>query len=146
MDETRAHLRHMGKKGFEGFVLWAGTRTGTAFDVTSTIVPAQVAYKSEKGICVVVESDELHRLNVSLYQSGLTLIGQVHSHPGIAYHSEMDDAYPIATTAGSFSIVVPHFAVRPFTFPTSAVFRLSAGGEWIEVPLRQVNAIFSVKE
>lgn len=79
---------------------------------------------------MVVDGDELHRLNVYLHETGLRLIAQVHSHPTVAYHSETDDRYAVATTIGCFSLVVPDFAARPFALADCATYRLSALGVW----------------
>ena len=40
------------------------------------------------------------RVNRTFYEQGLTLAGQVHSHPADAYHSDTDDAYPLMTLIG----------------------------------------------
>mgnify|MGYP001554367127 CR=1 FL=1 len=68
-----------------------------------------------------------------LYRNSLELVAQVHTHPGAAYHSKTDDQYAIATTIGSFSIVVPTFAARNFAVSECAVYRLDAQGQWLEV-------------
>jgi hypothetical protein len=145
-EATRDHLRYMGRRGFEGFVLWAGELDGKAFRVTHTVVPEQHAVKTDDGVYVQVKADELHRLNVWLYESRRLLLAQIHSHPTDAYHSETDDAYPIAVTAGCFSLVVPDFAVRPFSFGDCAVYRLSTGGLWEELSSKQVSETFSIVE
>jgi hypothetical protein len=97
------------------------------------IIPAQAGLRTESGLCVYVGGDELHRLNVHLYEKQIKLVAQIHSHPTDAYHSDTDDAYAIATVLGSLSIVVPDFASRPFNMQECAVYRLDGRG-WIEVP------------
>ena len=129
------HLRRMGRKGYEGFALWAGEHQGETFQVTHTVIPAQKGVRSRQGVCVVIGPEELHRLNVWLYQNRRVLVAQIHSHPTDAYHSDTDDDYPIATTVGGLSLVVPDFAVRPFSLDTTAVYRLSAGARWEELPV-----------
>lgn len=146
IDATQSHLRQMGSKGFEGFVLWVGRAQGEVFDVTVAAVPQQRAVRSDRGTYVTVEADELHRLNVWLFTHQLVLLGQVHSHPGEAYHSETDDAYPVATTVGCYSLVVPDFAVRPFSFDRCAVYKLNLRGDWDEVPDAAVRRVFSIVE
>lgn len=143
--EAHAHLRRVGRAGFEGFALWAGVVDGQSFTVRQTIIPTQKGVKAEEGVCVRVESEELHRINVWLHEHGYTLIAQIHSHPTDAYHSETDDAYPIVTTLGGISIVVPDFAQRPFMLEECAVYRLMPGEGWIELSPAEMNGLIRVE-
>jgi hypothetical protein len=74
------------------------------------------------------------------------LIAQIHSHPSEAYHSETDDTYPIATTAGALSIVVPDFAIRPFRLNDCAVYRLLPKQGWVHVSNAMVERIIQLTE
>jgi hypothetical protein len=143
--EAHAHLRRVGRAGFEGFALWAGVSAGQSFTVLQTVIPTQKGIKAEKGVCVRVESEELHRINVWLYEHGYTLIAQIHSHPTDAYHSETDDEYPIVTTLGGISIVVPDFAQRSFMLEECAVYRLMPADGWVELSAEEVNALIRVE-
>lgn len=144
--EAHAHLRQMGAQGAEGLVLWAGVRTGTSFDVRYTLIPAQRAVRTAKGVCVIVGPEELHRINVWLFDNRSTVMAQLHSHPDDAYHSDTDDSFPIATTAGSLSLVVPGFAKRPFALQECAVYRLMADATWHELPGPDVARLIQITE
>jgi hypothetical protein len=126
-------------------VLWAGRQDGQTFHVTDLIVPRQKGLRTKDGVCVVVDGDELHRLNIHLFETDLRLIAQIHSHPTEAYHSETDDRYAVATTIGSFSLVVPDFAIRPFTLTECAIYRLKASGEWSPVDETQLPNKLMIK-
>jgi hypothetical protein len=140
------HLRRMGQKGYEGFALWAGVVQGESFQVTHTLIPAQEGMRSRQGVCVVIGPEELHRLNVWLYENRRVLVAQIHSHPTDAYHSDTDDDYPIATTVGGLSLVVPDFAVRPFSLHTTAVYRLSAAARWEELSIAEVAKLIHLTD
>jgi hypothetical protein len=144
--EVMDHLRHMGRQGYEGFALWAGELKGSVFEITHTLIPAQKGIRSQQGVCVVIGPEELHRLNVWLYQNSRILVAQIHSHPTEAYHSDTDDDYPIATTVGGLSLVVPDFAKRPFSLDTTAVYRLSAGGRWEQLSLTVARRLIEVTD
>ncbi|MEQ1515132.1 MAG: Mov34/MPN/PAD-1 family protein [Usitatibacteraceae bacterium] len=135
-------LREAGRLGHEGLLLLVGIPTADTFAVTEVWIPVQRGQKTEDGICVVVDASEMHRVNVTLFERGLRLIGQIHTHPTEAYHSATDDEYALATTVGSYSLVVPDFARRPFSFSDCAVYRLHADGQWMEVSLADVAQIF----
>ena len=145
-DAAQEHLREVGRCGNEGFALWIGRRTGHVFHVDETVIPEQRGLQFNSGVCVTVGSEELFRINKYLYATGRQLVAQLHSHPTDAYHSETDDAYPIATTAGAFSLVVPDFAARPFSLHESAVYRLVPGDGWLEFPASAVRRMISISE
>lgn len=130
-EDMQTRLRAVGDHGFEAFALWVGSLDGTAFRVTSALIPEQHAVKGPEGVHVRVDGDELHRINVWLHDKGLRLFAQVHTHPADAFHSDTDDAFAIATTTGCLSIVVPDFARDSFAVERCAMFRLNARGEWL---------------
>lgn len=140
------HLRAVGSEGNEGFVLWAGHQDGDVFGVVEAVIPEQQGLVHEGGVCVIVGSDELHRLNVTLHKRGLTLVAQIHSHPSDAYHSTTDDAFPIVARAGGLSIVVPDFAVRPFSLSDCAVYRLSREGIWEHLSMAKTLRLIRISE
>jgi hypothetical protein len=113
-----------GLRKVEGVALFAGRRDGDTFIIERTIVPKQQAGNLESGLIYIVEGDELHRIGIEIFDSGLQLFAQIHSHPGAAYHSETDDAYPIVTVLGGISIVVPNFARGGLNIREWAVYQL----------------------
>lgn len=130
---TVAALRFAGRDGLEAFVLWSGRRDGDIFTVADLHFPKQTSYRSYAGLCVKVDGSELHRLNVWLYEAKQVVGVQIHSHPRSAYHSDTDDAFPMATIDGSLSIVLPWFARDGWESAEIAAYRLEEV-EWVEVP------------
>jgi len=143
IEETLLALRHYGRDGYEGLVLWLGEKNSENAIVTNAIVPSQTPIRSESGVGYLVSGDTIFELNKHLHESGLRLIAQSHSHPGKAYHSEMDDRYAIATKEGSYSIVVPDFAVGEANLHRWVVYQLRHG-RWIELGKNEVQGHFSV--
>lgn len=141
---VETHLRAVGRKGYEGMALWVGTQEAETFQVSATVIPDQRHICNADGVCVIVDGDALHHLNVHLYKEGLTLLGQIHSHPGRAYHSDTDDAYAIATAVGCLSLVVPDFARAPFTIASCASYRLDENGRWRPLSARAADALIVV--
>jgi hypothetical protein len=142
-------IRRAGSKGYECLVLWAGRRDPDSpmiFDVVMAFAPAQVLMRSEDGVGLHVEPDELLRINRALYADRLQLAGQVHSHPMDAYHSETDDAHSVVTIAGGLSLVVPDFAAASFRIATTAVYRLSPAGTWDSVAPRTAERLVEITE
>ena len=146
VDEAHAHLALVGGRGLEGFALWAGALAGDVFRVSGTIIPEQTGLRTDLGVCVTVDGRELHRINVWLYNRSLTLVAQLHSHPTDAYHSGTDDAYPIATTTGSFSLVIPDFARAPFSLGTCAIYRLLPSHGWVELRPEEAERLIVIED
>jgi hypothetical protein len=142
IQDMHKRLAEVGIRRAEAFALWAGTRAETTFQVSALIIPRQQAYSNESGVCVTVPGDELHRLNVWLFENQLELIAQIHTHPTDAYHSETDDSYPIVATIGAFSLVIPDFACKPFSWRDVAAYRLSKSEGWVELEQQDIATIF----
>jgi len=136
-------LRLVGERGSEGLVLWVGVVDSTTFNVTDLVIPKQKGVISDDGVCVIVDTEELRRLNIALYQAKKELIAQLHSHPTNAYHSDTDDEYPVVTTMGGLSLVVPDFASRPFDLRAYATYRLSERATWNE--MREMDVLKLIK-
>jgi len=132
VQKTDAQLRAAGRARSECFVLWSGVQEGETLQIRTAYIPRQTAYEFSDGLCVRVEGDELHRLNVWLFEHGERLAVQVHSHPTKAYHSETDDAYPIVTVRGGLSLVVPDFGRAGLLGIGVAYYRLGTSG-WDEL-------------
>ena len=130
--ETEGAIRSAGQDGYELFVVWSGTRDDDTFTVNKVHVPDQTSYKLDAGLCVKIDGSELHRLNVWLFETRQIIGVQVHSHPTDAYHSDTDDTYPIATLAGSLSIVLPFFGRDGFGSNDIATYRLGRDG-WLKL-------------
>ena len=131
-NQTDLALRQTGLGGNEHFVLWSGLIDKDRFLAKTFHSPKQTAYQLPSGLCVRVEADELHQLNRWLYENDERLAVQVHSHPTEAFHSDTDDAFPIVTTLGGLSLVVPNFCRNGVRGPDTALYRLAQVG-WEEI-------------
>jgi hypothetical protein len=144
LEKAYTFLQEAGKERFEAVALFAGTVEGTNAYVKEAVLPLQKSYKLSSGLMYSVEGDELHRINVWLYQNKLKLIAQIHSHPQEAYHSETDDAYPIMSTEGGLSIVVPNFARSKMDYLTWAYYRLKPQMDWVELTDNDIHNLIEI--
>lgn len=140
--ETDVQLRAGGRDGVERFVLWSGVIEANEFLIQTVHVPRQTGYRLSEGLCVRVNGDELHRLNVWLFEHHEQLGVQVHSHPTEAYHSDTDDTYPIVTVRGGLSLVVPDFGRLGVRGPATALYRLASTG-WNQVPTSAASVLLT---
>jgi hypothetical protein len=143
VEHTEAALREAGRNGHERFALWTGTTRGELFSVDHLYVPQQQGYQFDDGLCVRVGADALHELNVWLYRNHQVLAVQIHTHPQEAYHSETDDTYPIVTTLGGLSLVVPRFCRDRLLSRGLAVYRLDTDG-WRRQPANVASPLVEV--
>lgn len=139
-------LYRAGTSGVEGVALFAGVREGNTFNITQTIIPLQKAGSVEDGLIYVVSGEELERIGLELYDNVLQLFAQIHSHPGAAYHSETDDAFPIVTVLGGVSIVVPNFAMGGVKISEWAIYRLLPNTGWTEINGKQKERLFVIND
>lgn len=144
LEKAYEFLRYVGTKGVEGICLFAGQMESTTFFVKEVIIPRQKGYILEQGLMYAVDNDELHDLNVWLYENNMQLIAQIHSHPGEAYHSDADDRYPIVDSYGGISIVVPDFATGEISLFDTATYRLSLNKTWKKLTRQEVKSLFTI--
>jgi proteasome lid subunit RPN8/RPN11 len=114
--------------------------------VSEALIPTQHHIRTNDGVCVSIGADELHRINVLLYEKKLTLIAQIHSHPGRAYHSSTDDEFAIATAAGCLSLVVPNFGSGAFDLKNIASYRLGSNGKWHKISFAEINRLIRITD
>ena len=144
VEAIQQHLREAGSTHCEGVAFWAGRIAAEVFEVHAALVPAQIQTRSADGVAVMITGDELFRMNVWLHKNRMTVVAQLHSHPGEAYHSDTDNDYSIVTQAGGLSIVVPDFAHGPFSLDTAAVYRLDAQGAWSELDATAAKTLIRI--
>jgi proteasome lid subunit RPN8/RPN11 len=143
-EETHTFIRRRGFQEVEAVALWIGQADGTTFTVQEALIPKQTALRTPTGLCYTVSPEELHRINVYLHESGMQIIAQLHSHPREAYHSELDDDLPIATTLGCLSLVIPDFAREPFSLKLCAIYRLLPGQGWAHMRPVEVARLIKI--
>lgn len=144
LEDAYLFLQDAGKERFEAVALLAGAVNGNIAIITDAILPRQTSYKLSSGLMYSVEGDELHRINVWLYKNKLKLLAQIHSHPQEAYHSETDDEFPIVSTEGGLSIVVPNFARAKMDYLTWAYYRLQSLKQWVEIDNKDFNKLIQI--
>jgi hypothetical protein len=144
VENAYSFLKKAGKKSYEAVALFAGKIEGHNAVVTEVICPLQESSRSRYGLMYTVDGKELHRINLWLYENKLRLIAQIHTHPTEAYHSETDDEFPIVTTLGSLSIVVPYFAKGKLDYLDWAYYRLFSETSWEELEHSDIEKLIKI--
>ena len=144
LDTTWAFLRERGEREVEAVVLWVGVVHDEAHaEVLVAIPPPQIAYRSDDGLWVEIPQDGLSEL-IGALPAGVQVLARVHSHPGEAYHSDLDNTNMVIAHEGAISIVVPDFGDCAVSLGVCSVNRLRADGRWDELNPGAVSAMFEV--
>jgi hypothetical protein len=69
---------------------------------------------------------------LELRRNGRTARAQVHTHPTAAWHSCIDDRYPLAPSPGFCSLVIPRFGTGPVGLDDSYLAIVGSDGAWVE--------------
>lgn len=146
LDDSRDFLRERGLEGCEGMALWIGKPdlAVDAVNIERVFIPEQVCIKTEDGVAVRL-TEEAHYTLTDNLATGEIFYCRIHSHPGKAYHSEIDDANAVITHQGAISIVVPYFARARLCLEDCAVYQLEHGLGWLSLPTPEVLRRFEVR-
>lgn len=94
-----------------------------------------------------VNHAELLRIAQEAYKRRETLAVQVHTHPGPAFHSWIDNEYPLVREVGALSIVVADYACGPVgDWARCATFRLTHDGWLGPIPIQSLKRLVRVEE
>src|SRR5579863_599742 len=107
---TFDQLRHCGRGTCECAVYWTGPALDDVVDGVEHPIHERSPYGYE------VDDGWLTKFWVALAKSTRSIKAQVHTHPGEAFHSAMDDRWPIVSQPGFLSIVIPDFATGSSSF------------------------------
>jgi hypothetical protein len=131
-EECLDAIRRNGRRDAELFI----ALTAVIDDESATVhfrrglIPRQTAHTTPQGLLVTIEGEAIFELNRDCYEHGEVLAGQIHGHPGRAYHSGADDELAIVRLPGGLSIVVPDFASGQLSPGRWSVHQLGASGAW----------------
>jgi len=74
----------------------------------------------------------------------LTVVADVHVHPGGSAQSTSDKAHPMVTQAGHIALILPEFARAPIRRETIGIYRYLGNQAWHTVPRRQRSAFLHI--
>lgn len=128
--ETFAELRRCGASRRECQVLWIGPWSEPQ-TVTSIVHPTHHA----NGVGFELDSGWLTAFWQELARAAFGVRVQIHTHPGRAFHSATDDAWPLIHTPGFLSLVIPRFAMGDVGLSGAYLTEIGQDGHWHEVNL-----------
>jgi hypothetical protein len=124
--ETFGQLRVCGANRRECVVYWCATRADS--NVVSRVVhPEHLGGR----FGYEVNSAWVTRFFLDLRVRGETVRAQVHTHPGPASHSAVDDRFALAPSTGFLSLVIPNFATGPVGLNDTHLVVMQRDGTWL---------------
>jgi hypothetical protein len=138
--DTFALLRRCGAGQRECQIIWIGPWSNPT-QVTEVIHPDHRAHAG----AFELDDSWLTRFWLDLARTGCGARVQVHTHPGRAFHSITDDAFPLIHTPGFLSLVVPDFAAGPVGLHGAYLAQLTQRGKWRQLqPHESIEVIGDV--
>jgi len=95
------------------------------------------------GVCVL-HGDAFARLWERCRQKRLTVVGDVHTHLGVARQSEADRTNPMIARAGHIAVIVPNFARGAIAHEKLGVYEYRGGHEWQDISGARARRYFYV--
>ena len=139
-DQVTEHLHKSAQRRHEGIVYFVGLTNGT----TSAALYAMLPEADATSGSVDVSARELGKIIRAASEAGLQVVGQLHTHPADAYHSEGDLVGMRIRYPGYFSIVVPGYGAQLPSFRHSHTVMWTTGGfQEIDAPVRLVDVLGS---
>lgn len=141
LKETENCLKLHGLRGNEGMVFWSGRLSGKC---DAWIQHCTCPRQKTTPIGVEISLDQIQNINIMLSARREFLFAQVHSHPGQAFHSSIDDNYSVTFKPGFFSIVVPFFCEEHLKFPGCKIWEYKGFGKWRKLSPGEVKDRFII--
>jgi hypothetical protein len=126
--ETFDILRRCGGGQRECQVLWTSSWE-TPFNISKVVHPDHRAH----GGGFELSSGWISGFWQELARSGCGIRVQIHTHPAEAFHSSVDDRFPIIHTVRFLSLVIPRFGLGPVGFREAYLTEIGPDGTWQEV-------------
>ena len=127
MASTFGQFRSCGRGRDECVIYWTGPRD-TPGAVDGAVLPGHQAGSNW------YETDPawVNSFFLQLRRDRRTARAQVHTHPTAARHSPTDDRYPLASSPGFHSLVIPRLGTGPIGVDDAYLAVVGPDGAWVE--------------
>lgn len=84
------------------------------------------------GICIL-HADAFDRLWHLCRDTSLTVVADIHTHPGLPRQSPSDRANPMVALPGHLALIVPNYARGPYWRHRLGVYRYEGSHKWTDL-------------
>jgi proteasome lid subunit RPN8/RPN11 len=135
-------LERRGRHRHEAGAFLLGTQRRDRFEVGETIFYDDLDPKAYATGACVLHGDAFAKLWALCREKRLTVVADVHTHPGAAIQSPTDKANPMIARAGHIAIIVPNYATWPIPANRLGVYEYRGQHEWIDRSPSKANRYF----
>jgi proteasome lid subunit RPN8/RPN11 len=94
----------------------------------------------DTGVCVL-DGEAFGRLWCLCRERAVSVVGDIHTHPGSARQSHSDRTNPMIARAGHFAVIVPNYAIPPLREELIGVYEYRGSHDWTEYRDKQAKSI-----
>lgn len=125
------------RRGHEGVAYVLGQTDGVATLAITAIRPQAVTTRGSFS----VSAPAMAQVVRTAIRAGLQVVGQVHTHPGKAYHSDGDVEGARIVYGGFVSVVLPDYGRRLPALDGAALYMYRGGAGFVEVALENIGIV-----
>ena len=74
----------------------------------------------------------------------LSVVADVHVHPGSSAQSGSDRAHPMISRPGHLAVILPHFASSPIQRGSIGIYRYLGGKQWVTISPTHRRSFFHI--
>lgn len=130
LEETFGHFRACGRGAHECQIVWT-SHWDNATVISRVVHPRHQSH----GGGFELNAQWLHSFWLELAQLRHGIRVQIHTHPREAFHSQIDDRFPIIHSPGFLSLVIPDFGTANVGFSDAYLTEIQQDGRWREMPI-----------
>lgn len=130
-------LRDKTRQRHEGILFLGGWIKDFQTIVTSIFIPEATTTHGS----YYVSSESMIEVVNRACSLNLEIVGQLHTHPGEAYHSDGDVIGATLVRPGFISIVVPNYGAKLPELVESCIFCWNSKVGFIEIPISSINTV-----
>ena len=130
LEDTFKHFHTCGQGRQECQVLWLSP-WGAPQDISKVVHPRHKAHLGG----FELDDQWISDFWLELGNTNMGIRVQLHTHPLEAFHSEIDDAFPIIHKPGFLSLVIPNFGLGPVGLDEAYLTEIQSDGQWQEVAI-----------
>lgn len=138
VEALRASLAPEIARGHEGIVYLIGQTDGFTSIAVAVFRPVATTTRGS----FHVDTPAMRQVVEAANSHGLQVVGQLHTHPGQAFHSDGDIAGALIRFGGFVSIVLPDYGARLPSLDGAAIYMFSAGERrFVELVLSDLSVL-----
>lgn len=88
-------------------------------------------YAYASGVCIL-RADAFSKLWALCRARQLTVVADLHTHPGEAFQSNADRTNPMVAQPGHIAVIVPDFATPPVRYERLGIYEYRGEHRWID--------------